>query len=76
MPTELKYPALSSDRDNRGIYVPDDDRWPEAFRGMAIQIEDSICVCEDGPLILSTEAVKEVRQSTVLPHGSRLIYRV
>jgi intermediate cleaving peptidase 55 len=43
-----------------GIYVPNDDRWPEHFRGMGIRIEDSICVLEDSPLILTSEAVKEV----------------
>ncbi|RFU35076.1 hypothetical protein B7463_g1189, partial [Scytalidium lignicola] len=43
-----------------GIYVPDDDRWPKHFRGIGIRIEDSVCVEEDSPLILTTEAVKEV----------------
>ncbi|KAL8392377.1 hypothetical protein RB595_002534 [Gaeumannomyces hyphopodioides] len=43
-----------------GIYVPDDDRWPSHFRGLAVRIEDSICVMEDDPLVLTTEAVKEV----------------
>lgn len=43
-----------------GIYVPDDERWPEHFRGMGIRIEDSIAVEEDGPLVLTVEAVKEV----------------
>lgn len=43
-----------------GIYVPDDERWPEHFRGIGIRIEDSICVQEDSPLVLTTEAVKEV----------------
>jgi intermediate cleaving peptidase 55 len=43
-----------------GIYVPDDERWPKHFRGIGIRIEDSICVQEDTPLILTTEAVKEV----------------
>ncbi|CZT46123.1 related to E.coli X-Pro aminopeptidase II [Rhynchosporium secalis] len=43
-----------------GIYVPDDERWPAHFRGMGIRIEDSVCVQEDSPLILTTEAVKEV----------------
>ncbi|EJT80123.1 xaa-Pro dipeptidase [Gaeumannomyces tritici R3-111a-1] len=43
-----------------GIYVPDDDRWPSHFRGLAVRIEDSVCVMEDEPLILTTEAVKEV----------------
>lgn len=43
-----------------GIYVPDTDRWPAAFRGMGIRIEDSVCVQEEHPLVLTTEAVKEV----------------
>ncbi|KAL1986600.1 hypothetical protein VTN96DRAFT_6178 [Rasamsonia emersonii] len=43
-----------------GIYVPDDDRWPARFRGMGIRIEDSVCVGEDNPIVLSPEAVKEV----------------
>jgi intermediate cleaving peptidase 55 len=43
-----------------GIYVPDDERWPEHFRGIGIRIEDSVCVQDDSPLILTTEAVKEV----------------
>ncbi|KAI2466877.1 aminopeptidase-like protein [Annulohypoxylon bovei var. microspora] len=43
-----------------GIYVPDDERWPKAFRGLGVRIEDSVCVGDDNPLILTTEAVKEV----------------
>lgn len=43
-----------------GIYVPDDERWPEHFRGIGIRIEDSVCVQEDSPLVLTTEAVKEI----------------
>ncbi|ODH48755.1 hypothetical protein GX48_05080 [Paracoccidioides brasiliensis] len=43
-----------------GIYVPDDERWPKQFRGIGIRIEDSICVGEDNPYILTTEAVKEI----------------
>ncbi|EKD15218.1 putative xaa-pro dipeptidase [Drepanopeziza brunnea f. sp. 'multigermtubi' MB_m1] len=43
-----------------GIYVPDDERWPAHFRGMGIRIEDSVCVQDDSPLVLTTEAVKEV----------------
>lgn len=43
-----------------GIYVPDDERWPAHFRGIGIRIEDSICVQEDSPLVLTTEAVKEI----------------
>lgn len=43
-----------------GVYVPDDERYPVHFRGMGIRIEDSVCVDEEGPLVLTTEAVKEV----------------
>ncbi|KAF3762008.1 hypothetical protein M406DRAFT_342663 [Cryphonectria parasitica EP155] len=43
-----------------GVYVPDDERWPKHFRGMGIRIEDSVCVDETGPIVLTTEAVKEV----------------
>lgn len=44
-----------------GVYVPaDDDRWPVHFRGMGVRIEDSVCVDETGPVVLTTEAVKEV----------------
>lgn len=43
-----------------GVYVPDDERWPKHFRNMAIRIEDSIAVGKDYPVVLTTEAVKEV----------------
>ncbi|OJZ91099.1 hypothetical protein ASPFODRAFT_180405 [Aspergillus luchuensis CBS 106.47] len=43
-----------------GIYVPDDERWPARFRGIGIRIEDSVCVGDDSPIVLTTEAVKEV----------------
>lgn len=43
-----------------GIYVPDDERWPAHFRGIGIRIEDSVCVGDDHPIVLTPEAVKEV----------------
>ena len=43
-----------------GIYVPDSDRWLEKFRGIGIRIEDSVCVGDDHPIVLTPEAVKEV----------------
>ncbi|KAK6595847.1 metallopeptidase family M24 [Botrytis cinerea] len=46
--------------DRAGVYVPNDERWPAHFRGMGIRIEDSVCIQEDSPLVLTTEAVKEV----------------
>lgn len=44
-----------------GLYIPDTEEYPVHFRGMGIRIEDSVCVQEQYPLILSTESVKEVR---------------
>jgi intermediate cleaving peptidase 55 len=43
-----------------GVYITDDARWPEEFRGIGIRIEDSVAVGEDSPMVLTTEAVKEV----------------
>ncbi|KEQ86913.1 hypothetical protein M438DRAFT_343333 [Aureobasidium pullulans EXF-150] len=43
-----------------GIYVPEDERWPKHFQGLAIRIEDSVCITEEHPYVLTTEAVKEV----------------
>lgn len=49
-----------------GVYVPDDERFPKHFRGLAVRIEDSIVVGDDNPLILTTEAVKEVEDIEAL----------
>ncbi|KAI0514943.1 peptidase M24, structural domain-containing protein [Xylaria bambusicola] len=49
-----------------GVYVPDDARFPRHFRGLAVRIEDSIAVGDDNPLILTTEAVKEVEDIEAL----------
>ena len=43
-----------------GVYIPNDEKWPAHFRGVGVRIEDSVCVDDDSPYILSTEAVKEV----------------
>ncbi|KAK2744254.1 hypothetical protein FQN57_004339 [Myotisia sp. PD_48] len=43
-----------------GVYVPDNDRWPEKYRGIGIRIEDSVCIGDDNPLVFTTEAVKEI----------------
>lgn len=43
-----------------GVYVPDEEKYPAPFRGVGIRIEDSVCVDEEHPLVLTTEAVKEV----------------
>jgi len=46
----------------RGLYIPNTDSFPAHFRGMGIRIEDSVCVQEEHPFVLSIEAVKEVRR--------------
>ena len=43
-----------------GIYVPDTDAFPTHFRGLNVRIEDSVCVQEEHPLVLTTEAAKMV----------------
>lgn len=43
-----------------GLYIPNEERYPAHFRGMGLRIEDSVCVQEEHPLVLTTEAVKEV----------------
>ncbi|EDU41092.1 Xaa-Pro dipeptidase [Pyrenophora tritici-repentis Pt-1C-BFP] len=43
-----------------GVYVPDDERWPKWARGIGIRIEDSVCIDDTSPFVLTTEAVKEV----------------
>ncbi|KAI0437454.1 peptidase M24, structural domain-containing protein [Xylaria telfairii] len=49
-----------------GVYVPDDERFPQHFRGLGVRIEDSIAVGDDNPLILTTEAVKEIEDIEAL----------
>ncbi|TGZ80621.1 hypothetical protein EX30DRAFT_331784 [Ascodesmis nigricans] len=43
-----------------GVYVPDDERFPKHFRNIGIRIEDCVYVGEEHPVVLTTEAVKEV----------------
>ncbi|KAI3324231.1 peptidase M24, structural domain-containing protein [Xylariaceae sp. AK1471] len=43
-----------------GVYVPNDERFPQHFRGMGVRIEDSVAVGDNNPFILTTEAVKEI----------------
>jgi len=49
-----------------GVYVPNDERWPAHFRGLGVRIEDSVCVDDDSPYVLSTEAVKEINDIEAL----------
>ncbi|EPS42038.1 hypothetical protein H072_4047 [Dactylellina haptotyla CBS 200.50] len=43
-----------------GIYVPRDNKYPLAFQGIGIRIEDSVCVDDTSPIVLSANAAKEV----------------
>lgn len=43
-----------------GVYVPNDPKWPTAFRGMGIRIEDDIAIGKDTNVILTVEAAKEI----------------
>jgi intermediate cleaving peptidase 55 len=43
-----------------GIYVPDEERWPEHFRGLGIRIEDSVVIGKTDVEVLTKLAVKEV----------------
>jgi intermediate cleaving peptidase 55 len=49
-----------------GIYVPNDSRWPKHFRGIGVRIEDCVAVREEGPVVLTVEAVKEVEDIEAL----------
>ncbi len=42
------------------VYVPPMERWPKHFHGMAIRIEDTVCVTSEDPFILTVEAAKEI----------------
>ncbi|MCJ1224391.1 hypothetical protein MMC12_001036 [Toensbergia leucococca] len=52
--------CITIEPNDRGLYIPESSRYPKAFRGMGIRIEDSVCVGEDNPYVLTTEAVKEI----------------
>lgn len=44
-----------------GVYVgPNEECAPVHFRGMGVRVEDSVAVMDEGPLVLTVEAVKEV----------------
>nr|POE64802.1 intermediate cleaving peptidase 55 [Quercus suber] len=49
-----------------GIYVPDDARWPQHFRGMGIRIEDSVVVGQDDVEVLTHTAIKGVDEIEAL----------
>ncbi|WFD35293.1 intermediate cleaving peptidase 55 [Malassezia cuniculi] len=43
-----------------GLYVPDDDAFPAAFRGLGMRVEDDVAVGYDDNIVLSADAPKEV----------------
>lgn len=49
-----------------GIYVPDDARWPQHFRGMGIRIEDSVRIGKEKVEVLTSTAVKDVQEIEAL----------
>jgi intermediate cleaving peptidase 55 len=44
-----------------GVYVPRDDMFPAAYRGLGIRIEDEVLIGKEHPTVLSSSAPKEVR---------------
>ncbi|KAL9101508.1 MAG: hypothetical protein Q9163_003234 [Psora crenata] len=49
-----------------GLYIPDTEEYPHHFRGLGVRIEDSVCVQAENPLVLTTEAVKEIEDIEAL----------
>ncbi|KAK5123589.1 hypothetical protein LTR85_002627 [Meristemomyces frigidus] len=45
-----------------GVYVPDDERWPQHFRGLGIRIEDSVRIGKEAVEVLTSTAVKDVHE--------------
>ena len=55
-----------------GLYIPDTLNYPADFRGIGIRIEDDIVVGDNisgGPLILTSEAPKEVADIEAIMNG-------
>jgi intermediate cleaving peptidase 55 len=52
-----------------GVYVPDDERWPERFRGLAMRVEDSVIIGKDAPEVLTATAAKEIDEIEALRAG-------
>lgn len=42
-----------------GLYIPDEEMYG-AYRGIGIRIEDDVLVTNEGPVILTVEAPKEI----------------
>ncbi|MBZ5487390.1 Xaa-Pro aminopeptidase [Halomonas aquamarina] len=49
-----------------GLYIPDEDDIPAAFRGMGVRIEDNLVVTQDGHENLTSEVPKQVAEIEAL----------
>lgn len=53
-----------------GLYFPDDDNVPEAFRGIGIRIEDDVLVTSDKPEVLTSRIPKSVKEIEAIRSGA------
>lgn len=52
-----------------GLYIPDAEDIPEAYRGIGIRIEDDVAVTATGHDVLTADVTKEVAEIEALMHG-------
>ncbi|KAI8810820.1 peptidase M24, structural domain-containing protein [Cladochytrium replicatum] len=52
-----------------GLYIPFDERFPAEFRGIGVRIEDDVVIGETFPIVLTTEAPKEVDDIEAVMNG-------
>lgn len=53
-----------------GLYIPDAEDIPEAYRGMGIRIEDDVAVTATGHEVLTTDVPKEVAEIEAIMNDS------
>jgi Xaa-Pro aminopeptidase len=51
-----------------GLYIPDAEDIPEAYRGIGIRIEDDVAVTATGHDVLTADVPKEVAEIEALMH--------